>query len=191
MPAKIPSSKPYKVSEPYKAGCEKELRSDGITVASKQQSPPNFATRNRKARYNYFIEDKLEAGLVLLGTEVKSLRSGRSSIEESYASEQDGEFYLINAYIPKYEAGIQNPHEPRRPRKLLVHKKEMKRLINAVNREGMTIVPLSVYFNSRGIAKVELGVAKGKRKYEKRASIQEREWKRNQNRLLRGKARDL
>jgi len=160
-------------------------------VASKQQSPPNFATRNRKARYNYFIEDKLEAGLVLLGTEVKSLRSGRSSIEESYASEQDGEFYLINAYIPKYEAGIQNPHEPRRPRKLLVHKKEMKRLINAVNREGMTIVPLSVYFNSRGIAKVELGVAKGKRKYEKRASIQEREWKRNQNRLLRGKARDL
>lgn len=160
-------------------------------MPSKQQPPSNIATRNRKARYNYFIEDRLEAGLVLLGTEVKSLRSGRSSIEESYASEQDGEFYLINAYIPKYEAETHNPHETRRSRKLLVHKKEMKRLINAVNREGMTIVPLSVYFNSRGIAKVELGVAKGKRKYEKRASIQEREWKRNQNRLLRGKGRDL
>ena len=156
-------------------------------MATKQQSTSTVATRNRKARYNYFIEDSLEAGLVLLGTEVKSLRGGRSSIEESYATEQNGEFYLINAYIPGYEAGTQDPHETRRPRKLLVHKKEMKRLINAVNREGMTIVPLSVYFNSRGIAKVELGVAKGKRKYEKRATIREREWKRNQNSLLRGK----
>ena len=151
------------------------------------QHSSKIAARNRKARYNYFIESTLEAGLVLLGTEVKSLRKGRSSIEESYATEKDGEIYLLNSYIPEYEAGALDRHEARRPRKLLLHKSEVKRLASGVNREGMTLVPLSLYFNSRGIAKVELGIAKGKRKYEKRASTKEREWKREQNRLLRGK----
>lgn len=151
------------------------------------QFSSKIAARNRKARYNYFIESTLEAGLVLLGTEVKSLRKGRSSIEESYATEQGGEIYLVNSYIPEYEASGQERHEARRPRKLLLHKSEVKRLSSGVNREGRTLVPLSLYFNSRGLAKVELGVAKGKRKYEKRASTKEREWKRDQNRLLRGK----
>jgi len=153
----------------------------------KKEDASNVVARNRKARHNYFIEDNLEAGIVLTGTEVKSLRSGRSSIEESYAADQEGELYLVNAYIPEYEAGTRNQHEVRRPRKLLLHKREMKRLSNAVTREGMTVVPLSVYFNKRGIAKVDLGLAKGKRQHEKRASIKEREWKRDQGRLLRGK----
>ncbi len=148
-------------------------------MAKSQKSSSNVAARNRKARHNYFIESTLEAGLVLFGTEVKSLRNGRSSIEESYATEQEGELYLVNSYIPSYDAGADLQHEPRRPRKILLHKKEMNRLVDNVSREGMAIVPLSLYFNSRGIAKVELGLAKGKRKYE--------EWKRTQNRLLRGK----
>ena len=153
----------------------------------KKEDASNVVARNRKARHNYFIEDNLEAGIVLTGTEVKSLRSGRSSIEESYAADQEGELFLVNAYIPEYAAGTRNQHEVRRPRKLLLHKREMKRLSNAVTREGITIVPLSVYFNKRGIAKVDLGLAKGKRQHEKRASIKEREWKRDQGRLLRGK----
>ncbi len=153
----------------------------------KKEDASNVVARNRKARHNYFIEDNLEAGIVLTGTEVKSLRSGRSSIEEAYAADQEGELFLVNAYIPEYEAGTRNQHEVRRPRKLLLHKREMKRLSNAVTREGITIVPLSVYFNKRGIAKVDLGLAKGKRQHEKRASIKEREWKRDQGRLLRGK----
>ena len=156
-------------------------------MAKSQKSSSNVAARNRKARHNYFIESTLEAGLVLFGTEVKSLRNGRSSIEESYATEQEGELYLVNSYIPSYDAGADLQHGPRRPRKILLHKKEMNRLVDNVSREGMAIVPLSLYFNSRGIAKVELGLAKGKRKYEKRASLKEREWKRTQNRLLRGK----
>ena len=156
-------------------------------MAKSQKSGSNVAARNRKARHNYFIENTLEAGLVLFGTEVKSLRNGRSSIEESYATEQEGELYLVNSYIPSYDAGADLQHEPRRPRKILLHKKEMNRLVDNVSREGMAIVPLSLYFNSRGIAKVELGLAKGKRKYEKRASLKEREWKCTQNRLLRGK----
>ena len=152
-----------------------------------KQDAANVAARNRKARHNFFIEENLEAGIVLTGTEVKSLRSGRSSIEESYATDQEGEMFLVNAYIPEYEAGTRNQHEVRRPRKLLLHKREMARLSNAVMREGMTIVPLSLYFNKRGIAKVELGLAKGKRQHEKRASIKDREWKRDQGRILRGK----
>lgn len=153
-------------------------------MAVKKQPAANIAARNRKARFNYFIEDTLEAGIQLLGSEVKSLRAGRASIEESYATEEGGELYLVNAHIPEYEAAIA-PHEPRRKRKLLVHKKEMQRLAGAVSREGMTLVPLSIYFNKRGIAKVELGLAKGKRKFEKREAIKERDWKRDQARLMR------
>ena len=117
----------------------------------------------------------------------QALVSLSRSFKTSYATEQDGEIYLVNSYIPEYENSGQEFHEARRPRKLLLHKSELKRLASGVNREGMTLVPLSLYFNSRGIAKVELGIAKGKRKYEKRASTKEREWKREQNRLLRGK----
>jgi SsrA-binding protein len=129
----------------------------------------------------------LEAGIMLVGTEVKSLRSGRATIADGYAAEQGGELYLLNTYIPEYQAASQDQHATRRPRKLLVRKREMRKLIGAVNREGMTIVPLRIYFNDRGLAKVELGLAKGKRKYEKRASIKAREWKRDKDRLMRHK----
>ena len=157
-------------------------------MAQRKQPMRNFAARNRKARFNYFIENTLEAGLVLIGTEIKSLRCGNSSIDESYATENKGEIYLLNSYIPEYEeAGQLNQHEVRRPRKILLHKSEIKRLGNAINREGFTLVPLSIYFNSKGIAKVELGLAKGKRKFEKRAVMKEREWERDKGRLLREK----
>lgn len=143
------------------------------------------AAENRKARYNYFIEDTIEAGVQLLGTEVKSLREGRSDISESYASEQGGEMWLVNAYIPEYHAGNRFNHEPRRPRKLLLHKREIDKLAGASKREGMTVVALKVYFNERGRAKVLLGLARGKKQHDKRAAIKDRDWKREQSRLLR------
>ena len=143
------------------------------------------AAENRKARHNYFIDETLEAGLVLVGTEVKSLRAGRCDIAESYAAEEGGEIFLVNAYIPEYFAGNRNNHAPRRPRKLLLHKREVGRLHDQVGRQGGTVVPLRLYFNERGIAKVLLGFARGKRQYDKRASIKERDWKRQQQRLLR------
>jgi SsrA-binding protein len=156
-------------------------------MAKKKKSSENVAARNRKARHDYFIEDNYEAGIALQGTEIKSIRSGRASIEEAYASEEGGELYLINAYIPEYQAGGRDQHETRRPRKLLLHKKELARMFNAVNREGMTIVPLSLYFNKRGMLKVDLGMAKGKRQYDKRQTDKARDWKRDQARIMRGK----
>jgi SsrA-binding protein len=156
-------------------------------MAKKKKSSENIAARNRKARHDYFIEDNYEAGIALQGTEIKSIRSGRVSIEEAYASEEGGELYLINAYIPEYQAGGRDQHETRRPRKLLLHKKELAKMFNAVNREGMTIVPLSLYFNKRGMLKVDLGMAKGKRQYDKRQSNKARDWKRDQARIMRGK----
>ena len=126
------------------------------------------AAVNRKARYNFFIEDTFETGLVLTGSEVKSLRAGRANIAESYANEENSEIWLINSYIPEYEqAGLRN-HEARRPRKLLLHRQQITRLGGLVNRQGMALVPLKLYFNARGIAKLELGLAKGKRQYDKR-----------------------
>ena len=151
----------------------------------KKKFQENTVARNRKARHNYFIENNIEAGIMLQGTEIKSIRSGRSSIEESYASEENGELFLINAYIPEYIGGGRDQHETRRPRKLLLHKKELSKMINAVNREGATIIPLSLYFNKRGMLKVDLGMAKGKRQYDKRQTEKERDWKRNQARILR------
>ena len=146
------------------------------------------AAQNRRARFDYFITDTLEAGIMLAGTEVKSLRGGRASINESYAGEQDGELFLFNAYIPEYgHAGRFFQHETKRPRKLLVHKKQRNRWLAAIQRDGMTIVPLSIYFNKRGYAKVELGLAKGKRQHEKRDSIKERDWKRDQARIMRNR----
>ncbi len=145
------------------------------------------AAVNRKARYNYTIEDSLEAGLVLTGSEVKSLREGRANIAESYASEEAGEIWLINCYIPEYDkAGIRN-HESRRPRKLLLHRKQIERLGSSVHRQGMTLVPLKLYFNTRGVAKLQLGLAKGKRQYEKRETEKKRDWEREKGRIIREK----
>ena len=147
-----------------------------------------IAAQNRRARFDYFIDDKLEAGIMLVGTEVKSLRNGRASINESFAGERDGELFLFNAYIPEYQqAGRWLQHETKRPRKLLVHRREMNRLLGSIRREGVTIVPLAVYFNDRGIAKVELGLARGKRKVDKRDTEKERDWKRDKARLIRDK----
>lgn len=146
-----------------------------------------IAAQNRKARHNYFIDETLEAGLVLTGTEVKSLRGGKSNINEAYASADGGELWLVNAYIPEYGHGNRFNHEPRRPRKLLLHHRQIQRLMGAVKREGMTLVPLSIYFNGRGMAKVELGLATGKKQHDKRATEKERDWQREKHRLMRDK----
>ncbi|MRG73329.1 SsrA-binding protein SmpB [Alphaproteobacteria bacterium HT1-32] len=148
--------------------------------------PDRIAAQNRKARHDFFILETIEAGIMLTGTEVKSLRSGRASIQESYASEKDGDFWLVNAHIPHYEhAGPAFAHELRRPRKLLLHRKEISRLVGAINRKGHTLVPLNIHFNSRGLAKVTLGLAKGKQAHDKRQTIKERDWERNKARVLR------
>jgi SsrA-binding protein len=147
-----------------------------------------LVAQNRKARHNYFIEDRLEAGLVLTGTEVKSLRQGRASIAEAYAGEAHGELYLLNANIPIYEAASRFNHEPKRPRKLLLHKRQRDRLLGLIRRQGYTLVPLRLYFNPRGIAKVEVGIARGKRKIDKRETEKQRDWHREKARLLREKS---
>ena len=140
---------------------------------------------NRRARYDYYIEDTIEAGIALTGTEVKSLRFGEGSIAESYAEVKGGEVWLINSNVPEFSHGNRNNHEPKRPRKLLLHEREIARFTGAVERKGMTLVPLSVYFNSRGRAKVELALAKGKNVADKRATTKERDWKREQARIMR------
>src|SRR5687768_886482 len=154
---------------------------------AKAAAAAQIAAQNRKARHDYFIEDTLEAGIMLAGTEVKALRGGKASIGEAFAGEQGGELYLFNAYIPEYEAANRFNHQPRRPRKLLVHKRQMERLLGQIRREGVTVVPLSFYFNPRGIVKVELGLARGKRKVDKRASEKEKDWKRDKARLMRNR----
>ncbi|MDP6805016.1 MAG: SsrA-binding protein SmpB [Rhodospirillales bacterium] len=154
-------------------------------MARKRPSPGRIAVRNRKARYAYAIEDTFEAGIALAGSEVKSLRDGKASINEAYATSRDGELFLLNAHIPEYlQAGRFN-HEPRRPRKLLMKRREINRLTGAVQREGMTLVPLAIYFNDRGRAKVELALARGKHHYDKRATVKQRDWKIEKARLLR------
>ena len=146
-----------------------------------------LVAQNRKARRNFVIESTLEAGLVLTGTEVKSLRQGKASITEAYGGDEDGELYLFNANIPAYEAANRFNHEPKRPRKLLVHRRELNRLIGLIRRDGYTLVPLRLYFNSRGVAKVELGLAHGKRKVDKRETEKKRDWERQKARLMRDK----
>ena len=148
-----------------------------------------YAALNRRARHDYLIEATLEAGLVLHGTEVKVLRQGGASIAEAYADEAGGELFLVNANIPEYKASSHFNHEPRRARKLLLHRKEVDRLLGAIRREGMTLVPLALYFNDRGRAKVELGLARGKRKADKRATERDRDWQRSRARIMR--SRDL
>lgn len=145
-----------------------------------------YVAQNRRARHDYLIETTLEAGLQLVGTEVKVLRQGLASIAEAYATERDGEIWLINAHFPEYSAAHFN-HEPRRQRKLLLRRREIKRLLGAVKREGMTLVPLSIYFNARGRAKLALGLAKGKRKADKREAEKARDWQRDRARLMREK----
>ena len=144
-----------------------------------------YAAQNRRARHDYLIEDTIEAGLVLQGTEVKVLRQGQASISEAYADEDHGELFLVNANIPVYAASAHFNHQPRRPRKLLLHKKQMNRLLGAIRREGVTVVPLSIYFNERGRAKVELGLARGKRKADRRQTERDRDWQRSRARILR------
>jgi SsrA-binding protein len=142
---------------------------------------------NRRARYDYFLEDNIEAGLVLTGTEVKSLRGGRANIAESYAAVEGREIVLINADIPPYGNANRFNHEPRRPRKLLLHRKQIDKLIGAVQREGRTIIPLKLYFDDKGKAKLEIALAKGKKNHDKREATAERDWQRDKARLMRDK----
>jgi SsrA-binding protein len=146
-----------------------------------------IAAENRKARYNYAIGETFEAGIALSGTEVKSLRGGKATIAESYAGEKNGEIFLVNAYIPEYLQANQFNHETKRPRKLLLHRRQIDRLLAAIQREGMTLVPLKIYFNEKGRAKVELALAKGKKLHDKRETEKARDWDREKGRLLRDK----
>jgi len=147
----------------------------------------NVVARNRKARHEYFVEDTLEAGIVLAGSEVKSLRDGRANIADSYAAEKGGELFLMNAHIPEYAGANRFGHETRRPRKLLLHRRQINRFMGAVGREGKTIVPLSLYFDERGRAKVELALVRGKKAHDKRATMREREWQRDKERVMRAR----
>jgi SsrA-binding protein len=142
---------------------------------------------NRRARFDYFVDERLEAGIALTGTEVKSLRHGEGSIAESYATVEGEEVWLINSHIPEYSHGNRLNHQPRRPRKLLLKGREIAKLQGAVARQGLTLVPLSMYFNSSGRAKVELALARGKKVHDKRDTVKERDWKREQARLLRSR----
>ena len=156
-------------------------------MAKKKEDGFKIIADNRKARYAYAIDETLEAGIMLVGSEVKSLRSGKSTISESYAHAKDGELFLVNAYIPEYTQASRFNHEPKRPRKLLVHKREAARLAAAIQREGMTLIPLRLYFNPKGIAKIELGIAKGKKLHDKRETEKQRDWQRDKARLMRAK----
>jgi len=150
-------------------------------------SVEKLIAENRRARFDYFLEETFEAGLALTGTEVKALREGRANIAESYAAVEGDELALINAYIPEYGPASRFNHEPRRPRRLLLHRKEINKLLGAVQREGRTLIPTRLYFNEKGRAKLELALAKGKKLHDKREASAERDWKRAQARLLREK----
>lgn len=159
-------------------------------MAAKKGTAPagrRIVADNRKARFNFEILETFEAGIMLTGTEVKSLREGKANIAESYATEQRGELYLINSYIPEYLQGNRNNHEPRRHRKLLMHAREIAKLMSGVQRDGMTIVPLKLYFNDQGRAKLELALARGKKLHDKRQTEKNRDWDREKGRLLRDK----
>lgn len=151
---------------------------------SDEKGQSKLIAENRKARYEYFIEDTIEAGIMLAGTEVKSLRTGRATIAEAHAGEMRGELWIFNLNIPIYEAASRFNHEPKRARKLLVHRKQMEKLLGQVKMKGFTLVPLKMYFNARGIVKILLGLGKGKKEYEKRETIKKRDWERQQRQLL-------
>lgn len=156
-------------------------------MAKKQDDGQKVVSENRKARHNYAIESNLEVGMILTGTEVKSLRSGKATIAESYAQVKDGKVLLINATIPEYAGGNRQNHEPTRIRELLLKKREIANLYKATEREGMTLIPLKIYFNARGMAKMDLGVAKGKKLHDKREDDKKKDWARDKARLMRQK----
>ena len=158
----------------------------GEAMSANKDAGRRLVAENRKARHEYFITDTYEAGLELKGTEVKSLRRGQANIAESFASPEEEGFYLINAHIPEYQdAGPFFQHAPRRKRRLLLHKTEMAKLLIAVERKGMTIVPLELYFNERGIAKLKLALAEGKKLHDKRETAAKRDWNRQKQRIMR------
>ncbi|MEM8771258.1 MAG: SsrA-binding protein SmpB [Pseudomonadota bacterium] len=154
-------------------------------MAAEKQSARKVVAENRRARFDYMISDVFEAGLMLTGTEVKALREGKANIAESYAAPEDGAIWLINANIPEYSAGNRENHEPKRKRKMLLHRREIARLSQAVERKGYTLVPLKLYFNDRGMAKLELGLGQGKKSHDKRDTVKDRDWGRQKQRLLR------
>lgn len=156
-------------------------------MAQKKNADPNYkvVAENRRARFDYAIEDDIECGIILQGSEVKSLRENSANIAESYASVEDGELWLINCYIAPYEQAKTWGHEERRRRKLLVSKKELARMWNDTQRKGMTLVPMVLYFNHKGLAKLKIGIAKGKKLHDKRATEAKRDWGRQKQRLLR------
>jgi SsrA-binding protein len=154
-------------------------------AAGKNKAPESQAILNRRARFDYHIEDELETGVVLVGSEVKSIRDGKANLQDAYAIERDEEIWLINAYIAEYPAANRFNHEPRRARKLLLHKKEVRKLVGKLRVKGYTLVPIRLYFNARGRVKLMLGLGRGKKEFDKRDSIKEREWKREQARTVR------
>lgn len=156
-------------------------------MAPKPQSKSKVIAENRRARFDYFLEDNIEAGIQLLGTEIKALRDGRANIAESYAAVEGREIVLINADIPPYKQANRFNHEPRRPRKLLLHRKQIDKLMGAVQRDGQTIIPLKLYLNDAGKAKLEIALAKGKKLHDKREASAERDWQRDKARLMRAK----
>lgn len=156
-------------------------------MASKRDDGTTLIAENRKARHEYFITDSWEAGVVLLGSEVKSLRVGQTNIAESYASYEEGAFWLVNSYIAEYKGAALFQHEPRRRRKLLLHETEMKKMRLAIERKGMTLVPLEMYFNDKGRAKIKVGLAEGKKLHDKRDSDKKRDWDREKARVMRDK----
>jgi SsrA-binding protein len=156
-------------------------------MAEKKERPIKVVAENRKARFNYAVEDTVEAGIVLSGTEVKSARNGKTTIAESYADSKGGEIWLVNANIPEYLQANRFNHEPKRPRKLLLHKKQINKLIGAIEREGMTLIPLKMYFNEHGKVKLQLALAKGKKLHDKRETEKKRDWSREKGRLLRAR----
>ena len=156
-------------------------------MAPKPQSKSKLIAENRRARFDYFLEDNIEAGIQLLGTEIKALRDGRANIAESYAAVEGREIVLINADIPPYKQANRFNHEPRRPRKLLLHRKQIDKLMGAVQRDGQTIIPLELYLNEAGKAKLEIALAKGKKLHDKREASAERDWQRDKARLMRDK----
>jgi SsrA-binding protein len=156
-------------------------------MAPRPQSPNRIVADNRKARFNYEILDTLEAGIALTGTEVKSLRQGKATIGDAYAGPSGDELFLFNAYIPEYLQANRFNHETRRPRRLLLHKRQIDKLLGATQREGFTVVPLKIYFNEKGRAKVELGLGRGKKLHDKRESEKKKDWERERGRLMREK----
>lgn len=152
---------------------------------STDKTAPHIAAQNRKARHEYFIVSTIEAGIMLMGTEVKSLRAGKGNIAEAYAGTQGDDIWLFNAYIPEYQSRMPFPTETRRPRKLLLHRREARKLMSSIAKDGMTLIALDIHFTERGMAKVSLGLAKGKKMHDRREAIKQRDWNRDKARVLR------